>query len=116
MVSNQGDLTEREQRLGEVVFACLQAVDNGQPLDRQDVVARHPEFASELEAFFADQDQFQWMAAPLRDIVEAAQPDETMVRGAATDPDAGGALPLGTKVGYFGDYELVEEMGRGGMG
>jgi serine/threonine protein kinase len=43
---------------------------------------------------------------------EPAQPPPTS--GAATAPRA--ALPVGSTVRYFGDYDLLEEIARGGMG
>src|SRR5438105_2966058 len=114
MVSGSSDSPQREERLGEVVFACLKAVESGQPLDRQEVLDRHPDLAAELAEFFADEDRVKRLALPLRQ-APPAHAGETGVDGWA--PALGsGLLPAGTRVGELGDYELLEEMGQGGMG
>jgi WD40 repeat protein len=82
--------------LEEVILAYLSAVDAGQPPDREEFLKAHPQFASELAAFFADQDQAVSCVAPLRNV--------------------GPAGPLLPRDSSFGDYRLLEEIGRGGMG
>jgi hypothetical protein len=99
----------REQRLDEVIAAYVQAAEAGSPPDRQELLGRHLDLAAELAAFFADQDQFDRLAAPLR----AMRPPP--LRGAA-EAGPGAQFVPGGRVGYFGDYELLEEIGRGGMG
>src|SRR5947209_8453918 len=118
MDPNNPDSADREQRLDEVLLAYLKAVEAGQVPDRQEWLRGYPELASELAAFFADQDQVEQLAAPLREAARAEQD------GAAADPDATADFgppgvsppPVGTWVGSFGDYELLGELGRGGMG
>ncbi|MDB5348930.1 MAG: hypothetical protein JWN86_177 [Planctomycetota bacterium] len=36
------DLTERDEQLGAIDFACLDAAERGEPLDRGLVIAEHP--------------------------------------------------------------------------
>src|SRR5262249_55598833 len=57
--------------------------------------------------FFAGHAQVERLAEPLR---AAVPPAATLAPG---DPVS---LPTGTQVRYFGDYELVGEIARGGMG
>jgi serine/threonine-protein kinase len=107
---------EREQRLDQVLLAYLKAVEDGQAPDRQEWLARYPDLAAELTAFFANQDQFEALAGPLRLVPEETSTD----KGAAarTQPTAGPAAdaPGESAGGSFGDFELLEVIGRGGMG
>jgi serine/threonine-protein kinase len=100
--------TTRESRLDQVIATYLQALEDGHAPDRHELLARHLDLAAELSEFFADQDQFDRLAAPLR----AMKPEPPAGKGAPPPADP---VP-GTRVGYFGDYELLGEIARGGMG
>jgi WD40 repeat protein len=89
-------LSRLENEFEDLVLTYLTAVDAGQAPDRQEFLKRHPEFASELAAFFADQDEAASYVAPLRSVAPV-----------------GAALLSNSS---FGDYEVVEEIARGGMG
>ena len=65
-----------------------------------------PRLRADLEAFFAAQDQAAVPAACRRRRPTAPPSDRGAGRGCGTD-----ALPRS-----FGDYELLEEIARGGMG
>ena len=43
-----------EERLSAVLVACLEAIDDGRSLDRQELLARHPEFAADSAAAAAE--------------------------------------------------------------
>ncbi len=94
---------EREERLNAALAACLEAVENGQVVDRQQLLARYPEFASELAEFFAGRDKVDGMAAPLRQALQD-QPPACPAAAVAAPPN-----PLG-------DFRILREVGRGGMG
>jgi serine/threonine protein kinase len=91
----------RGDRLNEVLAAYLEAVEAGQAPDKRVWQERHPEFAAELEAFCADFARIDQLAAPLRGV---DGPDD------AAPPEAELSL------GRLGDFRLVREVGRGGMG
>jgi WD40 repeat protein len=72
----------------------------------------HPDLADELEAFFADQERVDRAVDPLRATGQQQTAEAPTLPPEQTAPTDG---TLGT-VRYFGDYELLEEIARGGMG
>jgi serine/threonine-protein kinase len=96
-----------DSTLSAILAAYLQAVDAGEGPDREALIARHPQRADDLRAFFTTQDEVAQLARPLR----AAARD---IPG--PEPAAGGTTAPAGAVRYVGDYEIQEELGRGGMG
>ncbi|HZY89270.1 MAG TPA: serine/threonine-protein kinase, partial [Gemmataceae bacterium] len=105
------DDSARDRRLEAVLHAYLRALDAGRQPDRDALLRQHPELASELAAFFADQDAAdrlaQGMAGPA---APRAADAPTLAPGETPAPRPG------THLRFFGDYELLEEIARGGMG
>jgi tRNA A-37 threonylcarbamoyl transferase component Bud32 len=102
--------------LEEVLGAYLEAVDAGLPPDRDDLLARHPDLAAELERFFTEEDKFGRLAAPLRPIAQAARIDGADTESTARTMPESFTRPSSTMPCTFGDYELLEEIAVGGMG
>jgi WD40 repeat protein/serine/threonine protein kinase len=114
MIDGPSGSSDRDRQVNEIITAYLQAVDAGQTPDRQEWLRQYPEFAAELQAFLADYERVDRMAEPLRPAApsERAVPGDAATMDSARPPAAG----TGTTIRYFGDYELLEEIGRGGMG
>ena len=103
----------RDRQLEAILHTYLQAVDAGQAPDQNALLRQHPDFATELAAFFANQEEVVQLARGMADPLTPALP----AAGAATlAPGEASGLAPGTQVRYFGDYELLEEIARGGMG
>jgi WD40 repeat protein len=117
MSDDRTDATGTEGRLHEVMAAYVEAVETGQEPDRREILARHPELASELETFFADHDRLRRLASPLRAAAEAAQRQAVgALLAPLIEPGPDGRTSAGDVVRYFGDYEILGEIARGGMG
>ena len=119
--ANSGS-SSRQDRLNRIIVEYLEAVESEIAPDRQEMLGRHSDLAAELQAFFADHDKMKKLAGPTADTV-TLPPSRAEVSDAATLPPSDAqaisadTVPLaGTKVRYFGDYELLEEIARGGMG
>jgi WD40 repeat protein len=107
MVSEPTGSLAPEQRVDEVLAAYLEAARAGRAPDRDELLARHPDLADELRSFFADHDLVRDLAEPLRCDGAAGHtpsPDDTI-----------DLLPTGLPR-RFGDYEILEEFARAGMG
>ena len=106
-----------EDRVNEVIAEYLSAVQSGTPPDREELLRKHSALAVQLEAFFADRDLFESVAAPLRAAVLSSSAPATPAADASTlaPGDTPPPSPIGT-IRRFGDYVLEEEIARGGMG
>src|SRR5262245_54279558 len=99
MAENENTPSEREQRLDAAIAEYYQALEIGQPLDREAFLAQHADLADELASFLADMAAFERQA------------------GAGLRSEQNGPLPEPpATIRYFGDYELLDEIARGGMG
>src|SRR6266478_2634695 len=115
MNTPQSEKSERERRLDELVTAYLKAVEAGNKPNRQEWLARHPDLAGELAAFIDAQDQVDRLAGSLRPPHPPKGDDTVDAATLGPGEPVPGHDSLGT-VRYFGDYELLEEIARGGMG
>jgi tetratricopeptide (TPR) repeat protein len=113
MPHESANTAEREERLSVALAECVEAVEAVPICDRTALLARYPEFARELAEFFRHRDLFNQVAAPLRESIEpvAALFPRVHADKPRVAPYDGNPLPR-----FFGDYELLEEIGLGGMG
>jgi serine/threonine-protein kinase len=99
-------MSERSERLQSILVSYIEAAEKGRAPGREEFLALHPEFAAELTEFLDGRQRIERVAPPTPPAAEMP----TLAPG-----ESAPAAPLGT-VRYFGDYELLEEIARGGIG
>ena len=96
MLAAERDADGHDERVTDALRGYLEAQDAGRAPDRAALLAAHPDLADELAAYFEETDRLagcaDWLSAP-------------------SPPGAAGPLPC-----RFAGYELLAEIGRGGMG
>ena len=109
MAHDLTDDPDREDRRNQVLLAYVEALEEGREPDRCRLLAAHPDLRPDLEQFLADDDEVARLTAPLRTARggEAHRP----IGALRQDPDDS---PAG--LGELGDFRLLREVGRGGMG
>ncbi|MFO0891592.1 MAG: serine/threonine-protein kinase [Isosphaeraceae bacterium] len=124
--------SDPEARLHEIIAAYLEAREAGAEPDRRAILDREPELAAELTSFFVNQDRLERLAGGFltRGVADRSGGPEAIlpypgvraeetcadVRADADEAESAGLPALSSPVRYFGDYELLEEIARGGMG
>jgi len=118
MNTNPTEMAEREERVNAAIADYLDSVHAGQTLNEDEFLASHVDIASEIEEFLADREQFQRIAGslgpPLTDL--AAPVGQPTLRHESADRGMTVVAYPGKAIRYFGDYVLLEEIARGGMG
>ena len=105
-MSSRADSSGPESRLERVLAEYLRSVDEGRPIDRAVLLATYPDLADELQSFFRNRDAIARMSEPFQG------PPSDLATVAFGDRTAEAA----PRVRYFGDYEILAEIARGGMG
>ncbi len=103
---------DREGQLFQILAAYFEAIEAGQAPDRAEWLTRYPEWTDEIAGFLDDQERLLRLTEPLRAI---DQPTTGFIPGTELTDGSARYVPR-TKVRYLGDYELIEEIARGGMG
>ncbi len=100
-----------QARLEEVLADYMQRLDRGEPVDRERLIADHPEVADELLSYFVAADEIDVLRRPdslsSSFLPARAQPQPIWVESPP---------PERRRIRYLGDYELIQEIAQGGMG
>ncbi len=94
---SNGTTAERESRLNRALAEFLEAEEIGQAPDPSQLLAQHPDLARELKEFLDNRAELAGLGEPL--------PESTAV-----------IPPTAPPADRVGDYELLGEIVRGGMG
>ncbi len=105
MPESTGSQSERERQVNAVIAKYYEAVEQGDRPDPTAFVAAHPEYAAELKEFLADVVLLNEVVRPSASNLAATQ-----------IPLIPAAAAAGLVIRYFGEYELLEQLGSGGMG
>ncbi len=91
---------DRDQQLEAVIADYIRACETGSVPNRGEILKQHPELADELRQFFGQHDRMNQIAAPIRGFGDSLSQ----------------VVGPGHQLSYVGNYELLEEIARGGMG
>ena len=131
--------SDKRDPLQSLIAEILESENRGETVDRDAIVKGHPDLAESLDDFFANHDRMKAAAdqedptlPPDGGVLDAPTipPNQGNQDQATMPPRIGGEDPtmpltqpastdspaVGDQVRYFGDYELLEEIARGGMG
>jgi len=100
---SSADDQQDDPRFEAVLVEYLRRIDKGEHVDQAQFIATHPEVADAFREYFETAGQIERLVA---------SPEETLD---SDGPSTAVSSPLDV-IRYFGDYELLEEVGRGGMG
>jgi WD40 repeat protein len=101
-------MNDHEHRVDQAIAEYLTAAAAGAAPPREQFLAQHPDLAPRLAAFLDDHEKMD-------QVLRQQEIDPAFAPTLAPEEKEPADNTLG-RVRYFGDYELLEEIARGGMG
>jgi hypothetical protein len=110
MTSDSRTNSPSDPELERILTECIEAIESGQAQSVEHWVNTYPRFADPLRELITNHRRLNQIVSRL-----PAGPDELNERTILSG-DAESEVSEAIRVRYFGDYELLEEIARGGMG
>jgi len=101
-------LISDDERLAQILSDVTDRIRRGESPELEALLQQHPDLKTELKQV--------WPALVLAEELAKSSPDHEKQSAATPQPDPSRALVQPSLPRMFGDYELLEELGRGGMG
>src|SRR6056297_3066732 len=98
-----------------LLVGCLESLQRGQTIDRAALIKDFPKFSKEIGQFLNDRALLEQVASEFEDV----PPSHVAISAYADTMDSASGpkdFSLGETVHYIGEYEILEEIARGGMG
>src|SRR5262249_55869024 len=112
MTPSSSSDSSRQGLLEEVLGAFMHRLDRGEAVDREQLLAQHPEVAEELRSYFGGIEEVERLGRQARG-EEALETPPCRLTG---EGQREGIPPADGLAGRVGDYELLEQISQGGMG
>jgi serine/threonine-protein kinase len=102
-------IDQHDEQLAGLLASMAEQLQSGHKPDVEAVIREHPDFGEELREL--------WVTAQIAEELARASQPEVTVQYPQVTPHAAGSPPLPAgPLTKIGDCELLEELGRGGMG
>ncbi len=98
-----------------LLVACLESLQRGEMIDRQALARDFPQYAPDVEQFLDDRDMLERVASDFHDVDTSSVALSVFEPTIDTQSGMTEYVP-GDTIRYIGQYEILEEIARGGMG
>ncbi|MCS7468726.1 protein kinase [Stieleria sp. ICT_E10.1] len=98
-----------------LLVGCLESLQRGETIDRDALIKDFPKYADEIGRFLNDRQMLEQVASDFGDV----PPSRVAISAYANTMDSASGpkdFSLGERVRYIGEYEILDEIARGGMG
>ena len=104
---DRSDVSARREQLDEILAELMRASDGGETVDRDEWLARYPDFPAELQEYFDRHAHAEEWFSPLR---------EAAAHGLSSADSTRDDENLTSQSERIGPFKLLQQIGEGGMG